>query len=317
MKVLMRGRDLSDEYLRFAQQIGADGLDIHHGADIPGCSKQGYPDREGLQRLMDRLSAAGLGVYRVAPMDPARYLRGEDGGEEDVDNLRRTLEAFGEVGIPFMSMPVHLGNPGTAGWDTHVHRGGYTFGGFDVQRMERNLAAKPYVDPVPMDLHWERCVELYSRLVPVAEGCGVKLITHPSDPPLPNTDLSPRRWFGLMDAVPSDYNGLLFCVGTRYESGADVCESIRTWGKRGKILHTHIRNVRGTIPSSGGYEEVAIDDGDMDMLQILRTLQEVGFDGGLQIDHLPDYDFDDEHQKVASAFAVGYLKALLAGLKST
>ena len=81
MKVLMRGRDLSDEYLRFAQQIGADGLDIHHGADIPGCSKQGYPDREGLQRLMDRLSAAGLGVYRVAPIVPLRYLHVES---EDV-----------------------------------------------------------------------------------------------------------------------------------------------------------------------------------------------------------------------------------------
>lgn len=30
MKVLLRQRDLSDDYLRFAVQIGADGIDIHN-----------------------------------------------------------------------------------------------------------------------------------------------------------------------------------------------------------------------------------------------------------------------------------------------
>ena len=71
--------------------------------------------------------------------------------------------------------------------------------------------------------------------------------------------------------------------------------------------------MRGTIPSSGGYEEVAIDAGDMDMLKVLRTLREVGFDGGLQVDHLPDYDFDDEHQKIASAFAGGVCQSTVGG----
>jgi len=30
MKVLMRERDLSEDYIRFAQQIGVDGFDIHN-----------------------------------------------------------------------------------------------------------------------------------------------------------------------------------------------------------------------------------------------------------------------------------------------
>ncbi len=41
MKVLMRQRDLSDEYILFAQQIGADGLDIHHSEYVPGFAEQG------------------------------------------------------------------------------------------------------------------------------------------------------------------------------------------------------------------------------------------------------------------------------------
>jgi mannonate dehydratase len=312
----MRERDLSDEYLRFAQQIGADGLDIHHGENLPGCKEQGYPDREGLQKLMDRLAAAGLWAYRVAPVAPVRYLRGEKGGEKDVENLEKTLEVFGAVGIPFMSMPIHLDNPGYRGFEAHVHRGGYTMGGFQVERMHRNLDKEPYQEPVPLEEHWQRTLELYLRLVPIAEQCGVKLITHPADPPLPGTDVAPRKWFGLMDAVPSDHNGLLYCIGTRYESGTNILEEIRTWGRRGKIFHTHFRNVRGTIPSSGGYEEVALDDGDMNMFKILQTLREVGYDGGLQIDHLPHYDKDDHHQKIASAYAVGYVKALLAALRA-
>lgn len=316
MKVLMRERDLSDEYILFAQQIGADGFDIHNPDNVPGFREQGYPDREALDRLKKRVEAAGLGLYRVAPPQPLQYLLGEPGGEEEVENLRKTLQVFGQVGIPFMSMPIHLGNPGYRGGYTHAHRGGYTMHAFDVERMKKSLEEEPLEEKISLDDHWSRCVELYRRLVPVAENCDVKLITHPSDPPLPDTDVSPRRWAGLLDAVPSDHNGLLYCIGTRCESGVTIFEDIRYFGRKGKIFHTHFRNVRGTIPTAGGYEEVALDDGDMNMFKVLQTLREVGFDGGLQIDHLPHYTHDDAHQKVASGYAVGYVKALITALRA-
>jgi len=316
MKVLMRERDLSDEYILFAQQIGADGLDIHNPDNVPGFKEQGYPDREGLRKLLEKLRAHGLGAYRVAPPTPTRYLLGQEGGEEEVQNLVKTLEIFGELGMPFMSMPIHLGNPGYTGGYQHVHRGGYTMHAFDAARMRKSLEEEPYDMQVSIEDHWERCVELYGRLVPVAERANVRLLLHPSDPPLPETHVSPRRWAGLMDAVPSDHSGLLYCIGTRCESGVNIYEDIRTFARRGKIFHTHFRNVRGTIPAAGGYEEVAVDDGDMNMFKVLTTLKEMGFAGGLQIDHLPHYNADDEHQKIASGYAVGYVRALLAALKA-
>ena len=61
--------------------------------------------------------------------------------------------------------------------------------------------------------------------------------------------------------------------------------------------------------------EVALDDGDMNMFQILQTLKEIGFEGGLQIDHLPNYIGDTE-QRAASAYAVAYVKALLRALEA-
>jgi mannonate dehydratase len=311
----MRERDLSDDYILFAQQIGADGFDIHNPANIPGFVEQGYPDLEGLRRLKEKINAAGLGVYRVAPPDPRKFLLGQPGGEAELDNLCKTIEIFGQAGIPFMSMPVHLGvNPGYRGGYAKAHRGGYTMHAFDMERMRKNLADNPPA-PFSVEAHWERCVQMYQRLVPVAENHNVKLITHPSDPPLSETEFSPYRWERILDVVPSAHNGLLYCIGTRCESGVDIIEDIRRLGRKGKIFHTHFRNVQGTIPASGGYAEVALDDGDMNMFKVLQTLKEVGFDGGLQVDHLPNYNGDTPNQKIASAYAVAYIKALLKALE--
>lgn len=317
VKVLLRERDLSDEYIRFATQIGCDGFDIHNELNVPGVGDQGYADEAGVRRLLEKLRRWGLSVYRVAPPTPRHYLLGQSGGDAEVDHLCRTLEALGRAGVPFMSMPVHLGiNPGYQGGFRAAHRGGYTMHAVDLDLMRRRLIEKPPELAVDVEAHFERCVRLYERLVPIAEVHDIRLITHPSDPPLPETEFSPRRWSAIMDAVPSTHNGLLYCIGTRYESGVNIYDDIRAFGRRGKILHTHFRNVRGTIPTAGGYEEVALHDGDMNMLRVLQALKTVGFDGGLQLDHLPGYDGDTAFQGMASAYAVGYVKALLTTLEA-
>ena len=59
MKVLMRERDLSDDYIRFAAQIGADGLDIHQPENVPGIKEQGYADEAGVRQLLEKLRRWG------------------------------------------------------------------------------------------------------------------------------------------------------------------------------------------------------------------------------------------------------------------
>jgi hypothetical protein len=51
------------------------------------------------------------------------------------------------------------------------------------------------------------------------------------------------------------------------------------------------------------------------MFRVLRALKHVGFDGGLQVDHLPRYAGDDGYGSRAAAYAVGYIKALLVTLE--
>lgn len=321
MKVLLRERDLSEDYIRFAAQIGCDGFDIHNENNIPGVAEHGFADAVGVRALVDRLQRLGLGVYRVAPPTPTQYLLGQPGGAAEVDNLCRTLEALGKGGVPFMSMPLHLvhlgSNRGYLGHVPRSHRGGYGMVGVDLEVMRRKLAAEPPEFAVDVEAHFERSVKLYERLLPIAAEYNVRLILHPSDPQLPDTEFSPRRWSQILDAVPSPYVGLLYCCGTRYETGVNIFDDIRAFGRRGKIFHVHFRNVRGTIPTSGGYDEVALNDGDMNMFRVLRTLQSIGYDGAIQIDHLPNYSGDTSFQGIASAFAVGYVKALLVAMEAS
>ena len=64
---------------------------------------------------------------------------------------------------------------------------------------------------------------------------------------------------------------------------------------------------RGKVPF---YRETFIDDGDIDMLRVLRILQKNNFDGVLIPDHTPQMSCGAPWH-AGMAFAMGYMKAAL------
>jgi mannonate dehydratase len=88
--------------------------------------------------------------------------------------------------------------------------------------------------------------------------------------------------------------------------GKDVIETIRYFGERKKLFKVHFRNV--TAPMPEGFVETYMDDGYMDMFEIVRALQEVGFDGAIMSDHLPRMVGG---ACAAEAYGVAYMKALV------
>jgi sugar phosphate isomerase/epimerase len=98
MNVVLQSYDLSEDYLRFAAQIGADGVDISPRRGwaelVPGVADRGYADERGLRALMDRLRRWGLRLYRVSTVQPVNYLLGRPGGDAEVENLCRTVAAL-------------------------------------------------------------------------------------------------------------------------------------------------------------------------------------------------------------------------------
>jgi mannonate dehydratase len=322
MKVILRDGGLSDDYLRCAAQVGCDGFDVMNPKNFPSVLDQGFVDLDEMRALRRRIEQWGLTIHCVMPPAPEAYLLGESGGDVEVEHLCRSVEALGRAGVPLVMIRAHLvergSNPGrTHARATGVHRGGYTGTKFDLAAMRRELEVRPANCVVDVEAHYERSVRLFRRLVPIAAEHGTRLILHPSDPPLLDSEWSPQRWSNVVDDMASPHFGLLYCIGTRYETGINIEDDIRAFARRGAIFHTHFRNVRGTIPSAGGYEEMALGDGDMNMFRILLTLRSVGYDGGLQVDHLPGFAADTPFRGIASAYSVAYIRGLLAALEVT
>ncbi len=87
--------------------------------------------------------------------------------------------------------------------------------------------------------------------------------------------------------------------------GKDVIETIHYFGERKKLFKIHFRNVSQPLPH---FVETFIDDGYMDMYQVMKALKEVNFDGVMIADHIPQMTND---RRVGTAFTIGYMKALL------
>ena len=93
-----------------------------------------------------------------------------------------------------------------------------------------------------------------------------------------------------------------------------MLKGIRHFGRRKQLFHVHFRNVRGTLPQDRGYSEVFVDDGDMKMGEVVRSLDEIDYDGIIDFDHPVGITGEGQLPKQYIAFAVGYMRGLLDNL---
>ncbi len=312
---------LTGEVLAFGAQIGA--------TDYVG----GPPDitRErgcyGFQELMiarNRVEDAGL-KWTVAGIPEEwthRIKLGLPGRDEQVTSWCRTIENLGAAGVPvicyFFSLRSSIGHYGLRTSRSTPGRGGAKVTSFDHEQIRS--ATQDFWDPpvdrsleITDDQVWDNVTWFLERVIPVAEDAGVKLALHPDDPPVSpiagvarvlRDHAALKR---VVDIVPSDANGLTFCVGTIGAMPGDVLEAIRYFGTRNKIHHVHFRNVTGTVPA---FAETFIDEGYVDMVQAMRTCRDAGFDGPMVEDHVPEMAGGPD-QWPAKAFALGYMKAAI------
>ena len=91
-------------------------------------------------------------------------------------------------------------------------------------------------------------------------------------------------------------------------------DEINNYGRKGKIFMVHMRNVRGSLATAGAYEEVLLDDGDLNMFKILLELKKVGFAGYINPDHIPTLPGDTPEKSIGWGYSIGYIKALYAAL---
>jgi mannonate dehydratase len=104
---------------------------------------------------------------------------------------------------------------------------------------------------------------------------------------------------------------LNFCQGTICEGlenpGKEIFDVIRYFGTLQKIFNVHFRNIRGKFLN---FQETYPDEGDVDMLQAMKVYKEVGYDGMIMPDHMPQ-TVGDANGRQAFTFGYGYIKALI------
>ena len=142
----------------------------------------------------------------------------------------------------------------------------------------------------------------------------MRLAAHPDDPPVETLRGTarlvnrPEKYDRLLALEPSPANALEFCIGSLQEMpGCDIYETTRHYARRKALAYVHFRNVRGHVPN---YVETFVDDGDVDMTEIVRILRDEGFEGVLVPDHVPELACAAPWH-AGHAYTVGYMKALI------
>jgi mannonate dehydratase len=176
---------------------------------------------------------------------------------------------------------------------------------------------------VNADRFWERITYFLDRVMPVAQEYKIKMACHPHDPGVPPEGYQGvDRVLGTPDGLKkflaireNPYHGLNFCQGTVSEMlkdpGKEIYDVIRYFGSRKKIFNVHFRNIRGRRDD---FQEVYPDEGDIDFVKALQVYHEVGYDGMLMPDHVPQAPGDNNGLQ-SFAFCYGYIRGLLQSLE--
>ncbi|MEJ2144242.1 MAG: mannonate dehydratase [Acidobacteriota bacterium] len=343
---------LTPENLAFARQAGATHIVAHlvdyfRGVPDSGTDNQptggdsgwgmaGDPDclwsLEELLWLRRQVEDAGLELEAIENFDPAHWydvLLDGPRKSEQLENLKTLVRRVGEAGIPIIGYNFSLA--GVCGRVTGPFaRGEAVSVGMDgpldapmPRGMVWNMVYAPdeggdVVPPINHEELWRRLEGFLEALLPVAEEAGVKLAAHPDDPPMPTMRQQPRLVFQphlyqrLIDLNPSPSNMLEFCVGTLAEmTEGDLYEAVDSYSRQDRLAYVHLRNVAGKVPY---YRETFLDDGDIDMIRVLRILSDNGYTGVLIPDHTPLMSCPGSWH-AGMAYALGYVHAAIQAIQ--
>ena len=344
---------LTADNFRFARQAGATHIVAHllnfsvrkSNASASGTSErvaagcdpgESVWSAEGLCDLRRAINREGLELEALENFDPSHWsdvLLDGPRRRPQMQKLKTIIRSLGRAGIPIMGYNFSIA--GTWGrTPVRTARGGAQSPGFHDppqppipsgmvwntvvdQTLYDPVHPKGVVGQFDHDELWRRLQAYLDELLPVAEEAGVKLALHPDDPPMPTLRGTPRlvylpdHYQRLLDLSASPSNTMEFCIGTLAEMAeGNIYEVVDRYSRTGRIGYVHFLNVRGRVPH---YDEVFVDEGDVDMLRVLRILKQNEFNGVLVPDHTPQMSCDDPWH-VGQAFTLGWMKAALTAI---
>jgi mannonate dehydratase len=344
------GNMLTTDNFRFAKQVGATHIVAHivgnfnkqQNTTAGGAAGFGVSDPEehiwsadGMRDLANAIRAEGLQLEAIENFEPAHWsdiLLDGPHRNQQLEHIKQIIRNTGAAGIPVFGYNFSIAGV----WgrvEVPAARGGALSVGYhnpEQPPIPRGMVWNMIYDQEQFDPEgrngiielishaelWRRFDNFLHEVLPVAEEANVRLALHPDDPPLATLRGTPRLVYRadlyqrVLDSAPSHYNGMEFCLGTLAEmdDGSNIYEVVDRYSKTGRICYVHFRNVRGKVPH---YDEMFVDDGDVNMAEVMQILKRNGYDGVIIPDHTPTIDCAAPWH-AGKAYALGWMRATLA-----
>ena len=241
--------------------------------------------------------------------------------DRDIEHIQKMIVNCQKAGVPCVKYNMSL--LGVLRTERTPGRGGSSYSTW------RLAEAKP--DPpvtragqVNEEEAFERITYFLDRVIPTCNEYKMRFACHPHDPGVPPEGYqgisrvlgTPEGLKRFVSINESPYHGFNLCLGTTAEMLRDpkteIHDVIRDLGGRKKIFNIHFRNIRG---GRDDFQEVYPDEGDMNMVHVAQSLQEVEYPYMLMPDHVPSHP-EDPGGRQGFAFSYGYIKGILQALET-
>ncbi len=299
----------------------------------PHPRERGYWTVEDLQQTRELCEQHGIFLEMIAlPFLTSSHIDREKRGaivlgqsperDRDIEQIQMMIANLAKVGIPAFKYNMSL--LGVLRTEPTPGRGGSHYSTWKLSEATPNPPLTR-AGKVTAEIAWERITYFLDRIIPVCEEYKIRAACHPHDPGVPpqgyqgvcrvlGTVAGLKRFLSIQK---SPYHGLNLCVGTLAEMlenpAQEIAEIIRHFGKQQQIFNIHLRNIRG---HRDDFQEVYLDNGDLDLFKILRVLQEVEYPYMVMPDHVPNHP-NDIGSLQGFAFGFGYIAGMLNVLSRT
>ncbi len=277
-----------------------------------------------LQPLFDKLKAGGVMLGNLMIDGFPNTIYGRPGRDEEIEKVKQSIQAAGKVGIPVVEYNFYA-HRAMEGYYEETGRGSAGLTGSDYDRM-KNLPPQPQEGAHNLNQMWANITYFLKAVIPVAEKANVRLALHPNDPPYPLSRGSQQimatvaGWKHLIEIVNSPSNGITFDCGVTREMGEDPVTVCQYFGSRDRINHMHYRNPHVMKPYVK-YDEGFIDEGDVNLLAVMRELLKVKYTREFYPEHPRALDYDRARGPIkgypggggytGDVYDIAYAKAML------
>lgn len=277
---------------------------------------------ERLRRLKEEVEDAGLELEVIESVNVHEDIKlGLPSRDEYIENYIGTVKNLEKIGIKVICynfMPVfdwtrtsldrllpdgsrtmsydqrvvdQIDDPQAFADEIQNQTGGFEMAGWEPERLsELKRLFSAYASVSHDDLR-RNLKYFLDAVIPVCEACDIKMAMHPDDPPwdifgLPRIANSLENFEEILRLCDSPYNCITLCTGSLGSDPAnDLPQIIRHFGGKDRIAFAHVRNLKIEEPGRFYESSHLSSDGSFDMYEIMKALDEVGFDGYIRPDH--------------------------------